>query len=119
LHALIPQVWARDCSFSAFPIALRRVSNKPSACLVLGSERFPSVGLAVPGDRAEAGEGHVVGLDEEMIPGGAVEQSAAGAYRLDGVVVPRGAPLGMAQLQRIIEEVADAEQPPIRSRRGA
>lgn len=28
---------------------------------------FPPVGVAVPGDRADAGEWHVVGLDEEVV----------------------------------------------------
>ena len=63
----------------------------------------------MPGDRAEAGEGHVVDVDQEMLVGRPVQQSAPGAHRPGGVVIPRGTPPGMAQLQLIVEQVADAE----------
>ena len=65
----------------------------------------------MPGDGAEAGERHVVGVDEEMLAGRAVEQPTAGTHGPDGVVIPGGRPPGLAQLQLIVEEVADAEQP--------
>ena len=65
----------------------------------------------MPGDRAEVGEGHVVGVDQEVLAGRVVQQPAAGAHRPGDVVIPRGTPLGMAQLQLIVEQVADAEQP--------
>lgn len=65
----------------------------------------------MPGDRAKAGERHVVRVDEEVLIGRTVQQPAASAHRPDGVVVPRGTPLGMAQLQLVVEEVAHAEQP--------
>ena len=53
----------------------------------------------------------MIGMDEEVLVGRTVKQSAAGAHRPDGVVIPGGRPLGMAQLQLIVEKVADAEQP--------
>ena len=52
----------------------------------------------------------MVGVDEEVLVSRTVQQPAAGAHRADGVVIPRSAPRGMAQLQLIVEEVADAEQ---------
>ena len=64
----------------------------------------------MPGDRAQAGERHVVSVNEEVLIGRTVQQPAAGAHRPDGVVIPRGTPLRMAQLQLIVEEVAHAEQ---------
>ena len=65
----------------------------------------------MPGDRAQAGEWHVVGVNEQVLIGRTVQQPAPGAHRPDGVVIPRGAPLGPAELQRIVEQVARAEQP--------
>ena len=65
----------------------------------------------MPGDRAQAGERHVVSANEEVLTGRPVQQPAAGAHRPDGLVIPRGTPPGMAQLQLIVEEVAHAEQP--------
>jgi hypothetical protein len=53
----------------------------------------------------------VVGVNEQVLIGRTVQQPTAGAYRPDGVVIPRGRPLGMAQLQLIVEQVAQAEQP--------
>ena len=52
----------------------------------------------------------MVGVDEEVLVGRAVQQPAAGAHGPDGVVIPGGRPFGMAQLQLIIEKVAGAEQ---------
>ena len=46
-----------------------------------------------------------------MLAGRAVQQPAPGAHRPGGVVIPRGTPPGMAQLQLIVEQVADAQQP--------
>lgn len=65
----------------------------------------------MPGDRAKAREWHVVRVNEKVLLGRAAKQSAAGAHRQDGVVIPRGTPMGMAQLKLIVEEVAHAEQP--------
>ena len=53
----------------------------------------------------------MVGVDEKAFVSRPVQQPAASADRPAGVVIPRGTPLGMAQLQLVIEEVADAEQP--------
>ena len=53
----------------------------------------------------------MTGVDEEVLVGRTVQQPTAGAYRPDGVVIPRSTPPGMAQLQLIVEQVADAEQP--------
>jgi hypothetical protein len=39
---------------------------------VSGWQRFPPVAIGVPGDHAEAGEGHVIGVDEEVLVSGAV-----------------------------------------------
>ena len=64
----------------------------------------------MPGDRAQAGERHVVGVNEEVLIGRTVQQPAAGAHRPDGIVIPRGTPVGMAELQLIVEQVAHAEQ---------
>jgi hypothetical protein len=50
-------------------------------------------------------------VDEEMLIGCPVQQPTAGAHCLGGVVIPRGPPPGVAQLQLIVEQVAHAEQP--------
>jgi hypothetical protein len=87
-----------------------RVRGRQRAGLGL-SQGFPTVGVAVPCDRAQTGERHVVGVDEKAFVSRAVQQPTASAHRPAGVVIPRGTPLGMAQLQLVIEEVADAEEP--------
>ena len=53
----------------------------------------------------------MVGVNEEVLIGRAVQQPAPGAHRPGGVVIPRGTPLGIAELQLIVEQVAHAEQP--------
>jgi hypothetical protein len=40
---------------------------------VVMSERAPSIAVAVPGDRAKARKRHVVGVDQEMLIGRAVQ----------------------------------------------
>ena len=50
-------------------------------------------------------------MDEKVLVGRTVQQPAAGAHRPGGVVIPGGRPLGTAQLQLIVEEVTDSEQP--------
>jgi hypothetical protein len=63
------------------------------------------------GDRAQAGQRHVVGVNEKVLIGCAVQQAVAGAQRPDGVVIPRVALFRMAQLQLIVEQVTHAEEP--------
>jgi hypothetical protein len=74
-------------------------------------QRLPPVGIALPGDRAQAEEWHVVSVDEEVLTGRPVQQPTPGSRCPDGVAIPRSTPPGMAQLQLIAEQVAHAEQP--------
>ncbi len=49
-------------------------------------------------------------LDKEVLVKGTVQQPTTVAHRADGVVIPRSTPPGVAQLQLIVEEIADAQQ---------
>jgi hypothetical protein len=50
----------------------------------------------------------VVGLGWEVLAGRAVQQPTAGRHCPHSVVIPRGTPPGIAELQRVVEEAADA-----------
>src|SRR3954451_25215315 len=71
---------------------------------------MPGEGRALALDVPQTREGEVVGVDEEAVVSGPIEDVLAAGDRRGLVQVPGGRPGGVGELDRVVEQVAHAQQ---------